>query len=230
MTATAKKDPRLFPHWTHSRYYGLIDLRKAMEKVIKENDFKNKVVLDYGCGTMPYKTLFDGYVDKYIGADIDDNKLAKVIIDRNSGHIDIPSGSADFIISTQVLEHVESPPNYLREAHRVCKPSGRLLLSTHGFWLYHPNPTDYWRWTASGLKKTLKDNGWEQEQSIGIFGFAAASLALFQDSIATKLPKFFRVPFCIFMQRVIHLVDKCYTEESRKENAALYLVVAKRID
>ncbi len=230
MTNVTKKDPRLFPPWYHSRYYGLVGLRKAMEKIIKENDFNNKTVLDYGCGTMPYKSLFENVVSKYIGADIDDNKLAEVIIDRDSGHIDIQSKSADFIISTQVLEHVESPVNYLREAHRVCKEDGYILLSTHGFWLYHPNPTDYWRWTASGLKKILKDNHWEVKEITGIFGFAASSLALFQDSIAVNLPKFFRVPFCVIMQQIINIADKCYSDKTRKENAALYLVVAKRIN
>jgi SAM-dependent methyltransferase len=224
------KDPRLFPKWYSSRYYGLIGLRKAIETVIKDKNFRDKIILDYGCGTMPYKSLFEKEVAKYIGADIDYVNSANVIIDRTTGVIDFPDASTDFVISTQVLEHVESPPNYLKEAYRVCKPGGYLILSTHGFWFYHPNPNDYWRWTASGLKKILKDNGWEIERSIGIFGFAAAALALFQDAISANLPKFLKVPFCVLMQQIIYFADSFYSELSRKENAALYLVVAKRID
>ena len=225
-----KRDPRLYPPWYHSRYYGLTRLRKAIEQIIRDFDFNGKVVLDYGCGSMPYKSMFDGLVLKYVGADIEENKSAQILIDQHTGKIGIESNVADYVLSTQVLEHVESPEKYLAEAHRVCAKGGKLIISTHGFWLYHPNPTDYWRWTASGLKKLLKDQKWEVEEIIGIFGFAAASLALFQDAVSIRLPSFLRTPFCVVMQQIINLVDRCYSPKGRQENATLYLIVAKRLN
>ena len=32
-------------------------------------------------------------------------------------------------------------------------PGGRVLASTHGVMVFHPNPYDHWRWTHTGLRK-----------------------------------------------------------------------------
>lgn len=223
------RNERLYPKWHNSRYYGLKNFRMAMEEVLCKYDFNNKIVIDLGCGSMPYRELLEPVVARYIGADIPENKFAEIHIDAKTGHVNMENGSADCVISTQVIEHVEAPERYLREAHRVTKENGMVIISTHGFWLYHPDPQDYWRWTASGLNKLLKDNGWQVEHTIGILGFAAAALALLQDAISVKLPSFLRIPFCVLMQQVVNLADACYSPEERRENATLYLLVAKRL-
>lgn len=223
------RNERLYPKWHNSRYYGLKNLRKALEEILNNYDFNNKILIDMGCGSMPYKIMFEPIVEKYIGADISENKSAEIDIDAKTGHVDIENGIADWVISTQVLEHVEAPDKYLREAYRITKKNGMILISTHGFWLYHPDPQDYWRWTASGLNKLLKDNGWQVDHTIGIFGFAAAAMALLQDAVSINLPSFLRAPFCILTQQIVNVFDACYSPEGRKENAALYVMVAKRL-
>ena len=51
----------------------------------------------------------------------------------------------------------------VRELHRVTAPGGRVLASTHGTQVYHPNPGDYWRWTHTGLERLFTANGdWER--------------------------------------------------------------------
>lgn len=225
------RNERLYPRWTNSRYYGLIALRKAIEYVIQKYipvDDK-KIAIDLGCGSMPYKPLFTQSLKQYLGADIALNKSANLLLNADTGVVDVESKYADYIISTQVLEHVVSPEKYLTEAHRICKDEGILFLSTHGFWLYHPDPTDYWRWTAAGLEKILKDNQWEPIEKIGLLGFAAAATALFQDAIVKKLPGFLQKPFWIVMQRMVAFFDSFYTPYSRQENAALYLVIARKV-
>lgn len=199
-------------------------MREASDNI----DLSGKQILDYGCGSMPYRYLFVRSDNRYTGADIAENKSAELVIDTENGKVGIADGYADVVISTQVLEHVISPKAYLDEAFRITKPGGTLLLSTHGFWLYHPNPTDFWRWTAAGLKKQLNDSGWEVEQIDGVFGFAAAALALYQDAIAIKLPSWLRTPFCFMMQQFVALTDWFYSKEGRRENAALYLIKARR--
>jgi ubiquinone/menaquinone biosynthesis C-methylase UbiE len=62
-------------------------------------------------------------------------------------------------VSFQVLEHVPVPNDYLKEAHRVTKSGGKLFLTTHGQWPYHPTPTDYHRWTKAGLILELERAG-----------------------------------------------------------------------
>jgi len=58
-----------------------------------------------------------------------------------------------------VLEHAEDPAVAVRELHRVTKRGGRVLASTHGVQVFHPNPNDYWRWTHTGLHRLFDLNG-----------------------------------------------------------------------
>jgi len=38
----------------------------------------------------------------------------------------------------------------------IC--GGRVLASTHGVQVFHPNPNDYWRWTQTGLRRVFEVN------------------------------------------------------------------------
>ena len=62
------------------------------------------------------------------------------------------------MLCNQVLEHCDDPALAVRELRRVTAPRGRVLASTHGVMPYHPSPTDYWRWTHTGLEKLFVDS------------------------------------------------------------------------
>jgi len=113
-------------------------------------------VIDFGCGSRPYEPWFTERGARYEGADIEESAEVKV---RADGTIDAADGHYDLVASFQVLEHVWDVGTYLREARRVLKRSGWLLLSTHGAWLYHPHPGDYRRWTAEGLRREVEAHG-----------------------------------------------------------------------
>ncbi len=107
-------------------------------------------MLDLGCGNKPYESLFRKKFATYVGADIAGNKDADLVI-GSDGRVNAQDNTFDCVLSTQVLEHVTDPQLYLSEARRLLKPDGSLVLSTHGIWPYHPDPTDLWRWTVEGL-------------------------------------------------------------------------------
>ena len=123
------------------------------------------VVLDYGCGGSPYRDLFQS--GEYLRADYVDCGGIDIIIGQD-GKMDLPDCSCDVILSTQVLEHVFSPADYLAEAYRVLRPGGKLILTTHGIWEDHGCPYDFWRWTADGLKRLLDASSFESTRIVKI--------------------------------------------------------------
>ncbi len=46
------------------------------------------------------------------------------------GDLDLPADSYDFAVMIMTIEHVESPPELLREVRRILKPGGRLGIVT----------------------------------------------------------------------------------------------------
>jgi SAM-dependent methyltransferase len=110
-------------------------------------------VLDVGCGVKPYFPFF-AEAAEYVGVDVQDNPNADMVGAVESLPVD--DGSFDIVLCTQVLEHVDDPALAVRELCRVVAPGGRVLASTHGVMLYHPNPQDLWRWTHTGLRRLFE--------------------------------------------------------------------------
>lgn len=217
---------RLKPLFWGGRYYHLIKLRQCNEYVIdKYIKGHNRSLLDFGCGECPYKPIIAPHVKSYIGADITLNEHAQLLINPETGHIDVGDNHFDTLLSTQVLEHVISPTNYLREAHRVLQQDGLLILSTHGYWMYHPDPTDFWRWTRDGLEKIIRDEGFEIVETLGIFNRFTSGLQLMQDALIHKLPNGPRQVW-----NSIFAVLQLIFDNGRLNNrdASVYMVVAKK--
>ncbi|HZU20809.1 MAG TPA: class I SAM-dependent methyltransferase [Gaiellaceae bacterium] len=107
-------------------------------------------ILDVGCGVKPYYPFFAGVASEYVGIDVVDNPMAELrgLVEA----LPVEDASFDVVLCTQVLEHCGDPAQAVRELHRVTRPGGRVLASTHGVQVYHPSPTDYYRWTHEGLR------------------------------------------------------------------------------
>ena len=183
-------------------------------------------VLDYGCAEMPYRHFFGSAVE-VVGADLPGNPHAALTLD-DAGRVPAPDESFDAALSTQVLEHVEDPALYLSECFRVLRPGGRLLLSTHGVFAYHPDPDDYWRWTCAGLRRAVSQAGFGIDRFEGIVGPAAAGLQLFQDAFYYELPRPLRPPFALVVQTLIGLVDRVRRQRSRDYDAQVFALVARK--
>lgn len=140
---------KTYAEWQYEK--GEDTLRFYLDRVSKEEMFKDKKVLDIGCGAGG-KTLFYASqgVEKVWGIEVVDhyeeeaNTLAqkKGLEDKfefvlgDAANIPFDDNSFDTIIMNDAMEHVDEPLEVLRECHRVLKPGGRLYVNFPPY--YHP--------------------------------------------------------------------------------------------
>jgi SAM-dependent methyltransferase len=161
MTDLASEDyirHRLQPAPGDAFYLHLSDLLLAVKELIPGNVER---VLDFGSGGSPYRSLFGSCT--YDRADLA-GSAADLDFEYGPDSV-LPAATSNYdcVLSSQVLEHVASPPAYLAECYRALKPGGQLILSTHGTFEDHACPYDYWRWTVYGLRKLVEEVGFEVE-------------------------------------------------------------------
>lgn len=140
-------------------YFSRNELYKNISKLSKYITGK---ILDIGCGRKPYIKLFN--FEEYIGLELDteknrENKNANFFYDGKK--FPFENESFDSIISTQVLEHIFEPNEFLKEVNRVLKIDGNILFSLPLICDEHEKPYDYGRYTYFGVKYMLEKNGFE---------------------------------------------------------------------
>jgi SAM-dependent methyltransferase len=149
-------------------------------------------VLDVGCGDRPYRELFPNTV----GFDVPGNPYADLHGSLES--IPLEAASFDLVLCLQVLEHVPDPAAAVRELRRVVRPGGRVLLSTHGVYPFHPNPDDLWRWTQQGLERLFLTNAEWTSVTVRPGAGTAATLAMINGHLIDLLAKRLHVrPFSV---------------------------------
>lgn len=65
----------------------------------------------------------------------------------------------DIVICEQVLEHVVDPIQAVENLYLMLRPGGHAIVSVPFMVRYHPEPGDYWRFSADGLKILLSRAG-----------------------------------------------------------------------
>jgi SAM-dependent methyltransferase len=130
-------DRRLYPdfgdRWDHVLF---------REEILKRLE-KTHNLLDLGAGTGNVKELnFRGRVAKVCGVDPDPRVTSNPFLDEaivgSGSTIPYPAASFDVVISSSVLEHLESPETVFREVARVLKSGGTFLVKTPNKWHYVP--------------------------------------------------------------------------------------------
>jgi SAM-dependent methyltransferase len=221
------------PLWEYN-YYLMTLLRRAFEEQIHKylEPGRPACLVDFGCGSRPYEELFHGRA-QYVGVDLADNPKADVHATPGRP-IPLPDGTADMVLSTQVLEHVVDVEGYLGECARMLKPGGVLLLSTHGFWTFHPYPTDVRRWTCQGLRMDVEKQGFRVETVRGCLGPLAYTTQLRLQLLRGALYQMGRVTqpliaaCCTVAQVLMMLEDAVTPREIGQQNSAIYVVAARK--
>lgn len=118
-------------------------------------------VLDFGAGSAPYRHLFG--CEEYVTVDTEaggypaSRKIESVRYDGQS--LPFPEKHFDFILCSEVLEHVFNLEQIIGELQRVLKPGGHLLISTPFVWEEHERPYDFARYTCFAWQYLLDRHG-----------------------------------------------------------------------
>jgi SAM-dependent methyltransferase len=138
--------------------------RRLLYRYITENtgNWMGGRLLDVGCGSKPYQSIF--HVSEYVGLDYnkpgnEGNAVADLYYD--GGNFPCKNAEFDYILLTEVLEHVFNPDDFLKEVFRVLKPGGQVLITVPFSWDEHEPPYDYGRYTVFGLDHLLKKSGFK---------------------------------------------------------------------
>ncbi|MBU0981393.1 class I SAM-dependent methyltransferase [Patescibacteria group bacterium] len=73
----------------------------------------------------------------------------------------VDSGTVDFALCFNTLEHVFNTGNLLSESARILKQGGHFIGSVPFLYPYHADPDDYYRYSHSSLKRLFEENGFE---------------------------------------------------------------------
>jgi SAM-dependent methyltransferase len=172
--------PSLLGAFIHYAYFCRKNLYKCLSKYF---DKVNGEILDFGCGSKPYKSEFRN-VSQYIGVDIENEGHSHINenIDFFYDGKKLPFESEEFdaVFTSEVLEHVTNIENSLSEIKRVLKPNGQLLLSIPFVFPEHEMPFDFRRLTVSGMQQILTEFGFEiiAIEKSGTFVEAVAQLMM----------------------------------------------------
>ncbi len=107
--------------------------------------------------------------------------------EHNILSLDFPDNSFGYVVSDQVLEHVEGDPfRAVQECRRVLKPGGIAIHATCFAYPIHGAPQDFWRFTPHALGLMHAD--WSAILEVGGWGNFPAYKAIKHDIHMVKIP------------------------------------------
>ena len=118
-------------------------------------------ILDAGAGELRYKKYFShcDYVSQDLCVGDKVWYFDEIDIKSNIYNIPVENQSFDYILCTQVIEHLEFPDLAFKEFNRILKRGGKLLLTAPLGQGEHQIPYDFFRFTRYALNSLGKRNG-----------------------------------------------------------------------
>lgn len=190
------------PHWPQEEFIVPL-LRREIESCIAK--FATPALgagkaVDMGCGGQPFRALLEEIGYSYCGVDANPNDVAvdvKCAVDEPLPDELLRRGPFDFVLCTEVLEHVADWNAAFANFARLLAPGGRLLITAPHFYHLHEEPYDFWRPTLHAIDHYSRRAGLESvyQKAAGdawdVLGtglancrFAASSRRLFDRAIA----------------------------------------------
>ncbi len=122
-------------------------------------------VLDAGCGRQPFRHFFATPVFQYYSLDVQNHKDTHLdyvgALDAELPPELMAAGPYDFILCTEVLEHVADWDSAFSNLSHILALDGEILLTCPHFYPLHEQPHDYWRPTRHAIAHFAKLHGLE---------------------------------------------------------------------
>lgn len=121
--------------------------------------------LDLGCGRQPFRRMLEDQGLRYFSCDVDQPHGVPIdVVCR----VDEPPpealqalGPFDFILCTEVLEHVADWSAAFASVRALLKPQGLILITCPQVYPLHEEPYDFWRPTLHAIRRYAECSGLE---------------------------------------------------------------------
>ena len=118
----------------HPSYVWRFGQDRRLDLITRYAPIADGRVLDVGCGLGTYMCKLRAFSDEVYGVDIDPDKVAQA--QRELDHVYLapaetlpfPDAYFDVVLLHEVLEHVDDDRQAIREAYRVTRDGGRLVI------------------------------------------------------------------------------------------------------
>ncbi len=137
----------------------------------------------------------------------------------------------DIITASEIIEHVDNPPLFLKNASKLAKPGvGRLILSTQSgrIWETERRVGHRNHFLKGGMEELLKGGGWNPIK-VWNAGFPFHSIAKFLANLkpGSTMKSFSDRPYGTFQKAVCFILRMLYKLNSNSTGSQLF-AVAKR--
>ncbi len=156
------------------RYWWFVARRRLALRLLDRVAPRGAKALDLGCGAgAVLKALRER--GPTIGLDLSDVALSYCrhrglddLVRADARHLPFHDGSFDVVVTLDTVEHIPDDLGALREAARVLKPGGLLVMNVPAFrWLWGPHDVALMhrrRYTRPQVRKLLEEAGFRPER------------------------------------------------------------------
>lgn len=124
----------------HPSYVWRAGQDRRLELIRRYGGLVGMRILDVGCGLGTYVKKLRAFSDDVYGVDIDADKVTQAqlelpnIYQAPAEQLPFPDGYFDVVLLHEVIEHVSDDRCAVREAYRVAKVGGRVIIFAPNRW------------------------------------------------------------------------------------------------